>query len=498
MATGRPRRIAFPPAKTYNPAVKQKERGRISLVIWILAGLIVVLGSATAAYAAHFRSHALPGVTILGESVTGQSRDAVVKSVSDRAAEVTVNVNLDGKTSKYSLDELGIEVDAEATADAAFSNNHHFGSQMQALYTDRDVPIVIVADDSVANAVVDQLIAETGVPAHDAAVTLAEDGRFTVTPAQAGRSVDASTVVKAATTAAETLTPTTVELVTAEVQPVISTEQAQSVADAANALVALDINISGRIDSHAPSAVQKANWVSIPVSEAGLAQPVLNDAAITEWVTSAAQATELDAVNGVRNVNSNGTVVSTAKEGTKGYKVNNAAAIAEAVVVALHAGQPYTGTFTYDTVEPTYETRVIAAGTENLVYQAAPGEKWIDLNLGNNTVTAYQGATVAMGPAYIVPGMPGMETPTGTFHVYLKYASQTMRGTNLDGTTYVAPDIPWVTYFTGSIAFHGAPWRDSFGWSGPGGSHGCVNMTLEGSKFIYDWAPMGTVVVSHY
>ena len=34
MATGRPRRIAFPPAKTYNPAVKQKERGRISLVIW--------------------------------------------------------------------------------------------------------------------------------------------------------------------------------------------------------------------------------------------------------------------------------------------------------------------------------------------------------------------------------------------------------------------------------------------------------------------------------
>ena len=224
--------------------MKQKERGRISLVIWILAGLIVVLGSATAAYAAHFRSHALPGVTILGESVTGQSRDAVVKSVSDRAAEVTVNVNLDGKTSKYSLDELGIKVDAEATADAAFSNNDHFGSQMQALYTDREVPIVIVADDSKANAVVDQLIAETGVPAHDAAVTVAEDGRFTVTPAQAGRSVDASTVVKAATAAAETLTPTTVELVTAEVQPVISTEQAQSVADAANALVAVDINFS--------------------------------------------------------------------------------------------------------------------------------------------------------------------------------------------------------------------------------------------------------------
>ena len=97
-----------------------------------------------------------------------------------------------------------------------------------------------------------------------------------------------------------------------------------------------------------------------------------------------------------------------------------------------------------------------------------------------------------------LPGMPGMETPTGKFQVYLKYQIQTMRGTNLDGTPYVAPDIPWVTYFTGPIAFHGAPWRDSFGWSGPGGSHGCVNMTVGAAQFVYNWAPMGTVVVSHY
>ena len=73
-----------------------------------------------------------------------------------------------------------------------------------------------------------------------------------------------------------------------------------------------------------------------------------------------------------------------------------------------------------------------------------------------------------------------------------------MRGTNLDGTTYVAENIPWVTYFTGSIAFHGAPWRDSFGWSGPGGSHGCLNMPVADAQFIYGWAPMGAVVVSHY
>ena len=59
-------------------------------------------------------------------------------------------------------------------------------------------------------------------------------------------------------------------------------------------------------------------------------------------------------------------------------------------------------------------------------------------------------------------------------------------------------DVPWVTYFTGSYALHGAPWRNSFGWSGEGGSHGCVNMPVSEAKWVYDWAPVGTTVVSHY
>ena len=60
------------------------------------------------------------------------------------------------------------------------------------------------------------------------------------------------------------------------------------------------------------------------------------------------------------------------------------------------------------------------------------------------------------------------------------------------------PVGPWVTYFTGSYAMHGAPWRSSFGWSGYGGSHGCVNMPVDAAKFIYDWTDMGDTVVVHY
>ena len=161
-------------------------------------------------------------------------------------------------------------------------------------------------------------------------------------------------------------------------------------------------------------------------------------------------------------------------------------------------GKAYEGLFHYDDVEPGSETKQVAEGTENLVYQAAEGEKWVDVSLTDDTVTAYVGGKVAGGPFYMVPGAPATPTVVGTFHVYLKYDVQTMRGENADGTKYETEGVPWVTYFSGGYAMHGAPWRSSFGWSGYGGSHGCVNMPVDAAKFIYDWTDMGDTVVVHY
>ncbi len=467
--------------------------------LWVLFGLVVLLGSTTAAYAAYFSSHALPGVSIAGTSVTGQTEQEVASTVADRAGQVVVDVALDGRSSQLSLAELGVTVDAEATAAQAFAPNGEVGARVSALANSRDVPVVVVQDDSVAQEVVARLVADVGVPAQNARVSLSQDATsFVVTASVAGRSVDPEALLVAAVRAAETLTSQDVILSTAQIEPTVTTEQAQRVADAANSLVSLDISIIGREATHAPTPAEKVRWLSIPADDSGIGEPVIDRATVSAWVSAVSESTTVEPVPGVRNVNSRGDVVSTPVEGVKGWRVNNAAALDEALANALQSGTAFSGEFRYDEIEPTYETRVIATGAENLVYQAAPNQKWIDLNLSNNTVTSYVGATVAAGPVYIVPGMPGMETPTGTFNVYLKYQMQTMRGTNLDGTPYVAPDIPWVTYFTGSIAFHGAPWRDSFGWSGPGGSHGCVNMPSDAAKFIYDWAPMGTVVVSHY
>jgi len=243
----------------------------------------------------------------------------------------------------------------------------------------------------------------------------------------------------------------------------------------------------------------KVKWVEFLTKDDGsLEDPSINSVKVADWVNALAAKTDVKPENRVDNVDSSGNVLTVAREGKKGLKTNNTEQITKDVVAAMTDGKAYEGLFHYDDVEPGSETKQVAEGTENLVYQAAEGEKWVDVNLTDNSVTAYVGGKVAGGPFYMVPGAPETPTIVGTFHVYLKYDVQTMRGENADGTKYETEGVPWVTYFTGSYAMHGAPWRSSFGWSGYGGSHGCVNMPVDAAKFIYDWTDMGDTVVVHY
>lgn len=464
-----------------------------------IAVVLVALG-ATATYAVSFAEKALPGVSIAGQSITGMTRDEAIAAVRDRADKASVTFTVDGQTTTTSLADAGVTVDAEKTVDEAFAANANLGGQLKALFSPTDVTPVVTTDEAALSAFASTLAETTGAAAKEAEVTLAEDGAsFVSTESAAGAQIDVADVKKAISSAAQSLASSTSELTTSEVTPTVTTEAAKAEADAANALVALDVTISDGVDSYTAEATEKASWVTIPKNEDGtLGAPTLDKEKVAAWVTATAEKTNVEVVNGINNVNSKGEVLTVAKKGVSGWTANNADAVTDALVSAVDSGQAYSGEFTYDEVKPTYETRTIAEGAENLVYQAAPGEKWIDANLSTNTVTAYEGATVVGGPFYVVPGAPATPTVTGTYHVYLKYETQTMRGENVDGSKYETPNVPWVTYWTGSYAFHGAPWRSSFGWSGPGGSHGCINMPVSAAKFIYDWSEIGTTVVSHY
>ncbi|OQA18217.1 MAG: putative L,D-transpeptidase YciB precursor [Chloroflexi bacterium ADurb.Bin360] len=78
----------------------------------------------------------------------------------------------------------------------------------------------------------------------------------------------------------------------------------------------------------------------------------------------------------------------------------------------------------------------------------------------------------------------------GTFSIYVKYLA-----TPMSGPGYYLPNVPHTMYFYRGYAIHGAYWHNNFGTPM---SHGCVNLSLPDAEWFYNFAPVGTKVVSHY
>ena len=473
---------------------------RTKWAIGVVSALVLLVVCVGVVYAANYSGRALPGTSVAGTSVAGMTRDQVVSTVNQRADATNVTLTVEGKTTKASLNEAGISVNADETADAAMKGSTSFPAFVSALFSERDIePVVTVSEESIKKLAASANSTLTS-EMKDASVIVAQDGQsFTVTPAQMGNGVSAEDVAAAVKQAGATLTSVTQDLSVHQMEPSITTENAQAAAEKANALLETNIEISDGIDTFSAERSDKVQWVEFLTKDDGsLDTPSISTVKVADWVNALAATTDVKPQNRVDNVDSSGNVLTVAREGKKGLKTNNTEQVTKDIIAAMTDGKAYEGLFHYDDVEPGSETKQVAEGTENLVYQAAEGEKWVDISLADNSVTAYIGGKVAGGPYYMVPGAPDTPTVTGTFHVYLKYDVQTMRGENADGTKYETEGVPWVTYFTGSYAMHGAPWRSSFGWSGYGGSHGCVNMPVDAAKFIYDWTDMGDTVVVHY
>mgnify|MGYP000953736166 CR=1 FL=1 len=457
--------------------------------------LLGVVGAGGYAYASHYDGRAVPGTTVAGTDVSGKSREQVVAAIENRAKSAKVDISGD-VTASASLADLGTTVDAQATADAVMARGDSLGEKLQALVSKGEVPVVTTTNTTTVSSYATSLIPEDRAKARNATVVLSEDGTtFSTTSASNGASLDVNALEQAAQKAATSLGSSSVSLTMTDAAPKVSDDEAQKVADKANNWVSQDVTITLDEDSYTAENTDKASWIKVTNSAESAPTIAVDSAKVSQWVQAQAEEAKVEPVTGQRNVNASGKVVSTPTEAKDGKTVNNADTVAKSITESFGSDKAYTGTFETTAVKAEWKERTIAAGAENLPYQAAPGEKWVDLNLSNKTVTAYEGATVVHGPVSIVDGAAETPTVTGTYKVYLQYESQTMRGENADGSPYVAEDVPWVSYFYSGYAFHGAGWRSSFGYSG---SHGCVNMPVSEAQWIYNWVDTNTVVQSHY
>ncbi|HUY85334.1 MAG TPA: L,D-transpeptidase [Candidatus Dormibacteraeota bacterium] len=109
--------------------------------------------------------------------------------------------------------------------------------------------------------------------------------------------------------------------------------------------------------------------------------------------------------------------------------------------------------------------------------------------------------------AYDSPVITGIQahestvTPPGTYHIYAKQTNTTLTGADETGS-WSDPVQYWMPFLNnqyGTYGFHDATWRpaNSFGKVSPSSndaSHGCVELPLATSAWLYNWSQVGTTV----
>jgi lipoprotein-anchoring transpeptidase ErfK/SrfK len=156
-------------------------------------------------------------------------------------------------------------------------------------------------------------------------------------------------------------------------------------------------------------------------------------------------------------------------------------------------GQPALDT---PTAEPTLDgsltlTYVDGAPTpaNSIPTTAGGGQHWIDVNLSQQRLYAYEGDTV-VNSFLVSTGTWLHPTVTGQYHIYVK-----LRYTDMIGPDYYLPNVPYTMYFYQSYGLHGTYWHHNFGTPM---SHGCVNLSIPDSEWLYNFSSVGTLVNIHY
>jgi hypothetical protein len=119
-------------------------------------------------------------------------------------------------------------------------------------------------------------------------------------------------------------------------------------------------------------------------------------------------------------------------------------------------------------------------------------ERWIEINLYEQVMLVHDGNRIVYA-TLVTTGSDPFFTQPGVFKIYKKIDHEYMRGAfEADRSDfYYLEDVPYIMYFDQARALHGAYWHTNFGYKA---SHGCVNLSIADSHWLYDWANMGETV----
>jgi hypothetical protein len=198
--------------------------------------------------------------------------------------------------------------------------------------------------------------------------------------------------------------------------------------------------------------------------------------------------------------------------------VRSSPSVSAPIVGTLHTGDPVevVAFVPGDMVVPVNSTwaelgpgrYIYSSGLQKSLPAAPPpppqtfGGQWIDANLSEQILTAYNGSTPVFW-AVMSSGAPGgWETDTGVHTILRRVANETMRSSSLRVSVAIPYDLTnvlYTQYFTDyGAAIHDNWWKNASSPFGVPTSHGCIGLPESEALKFWNFAHVGTVLNIHY
>jgi hypothetical protein len=435
------------------------------LGLWIGLGLgVVALGAGAASMIL-----IAPGTTVAGIPVGFMTPGAAAEAISSHLAETEVTLTGAGDGAVVSGADLGISIAATDLADQAFAEHPlwNLGTWMG-----DPIPADITLDPATATSALRAAVPSSFDDAVDAGVVFDEKtGTYVTTPAADGTGIDVADLTTAITSAVAA-GGTSLEYPggPATAPPAVSDDDAEATAASLNTMLGTIGFYVGDERTVPVEPAVAATWLTV-VDEDGALRITADPDAIQSTVDTLAAAVDRAPVNATNIVDSAGTVLREEQAGANGRALDDTSGVADEFAQQLEAGD---GVFALSVSETPFETVSLF--------------RRIEINLSTQHAYLFENGNVVRSWA-VSTGLPGTPTPTGNFKVFAHTAMQDMGC--YEGAPYCTENVPWITWFTTNIGFHGTYWHNNYGNRM---SHGCVNLPIDLAKFVYDWSPVGVEV----
>ena len=480
--------------RVVEPKAKKHRANRSALALmYSLLIFVILLVAAFFALHLYFNNRVAPGVDFgdasITRNLTGYQEDAVSKTVQNAVDNSKLEISDDqGNSIDADLSQLGVKIDKNATVKAIMNAKRDNLFTRIMPWVRQTVSLKAVRDDSALDSyLLHKFIRESDRAVPYSAVFDKDSESFKVEDGVPGRTIETMSVREAVKKLiAHPGKTVKVSVTSRRTDAPIKLDAAQKFVNDLNKLLEKKVtfnNGDGKDFTVPKEAI--ASWISVNADTTRRKLSYTIDADKADYYLSQVLPKELNQqkINQEDAVNKEGKFIFTTLKGSNGVEISYSDSIAKKAVESLRNGNDFKMSVPSKITKFTVEKKLV--------------EMRIVVDKTTQTASVYRNDELVKTFPVCTGKRGADDSASGTFFIYLRYASQDMRGRNGDGSPYFSPGVRWVSYYHGGEGFHTASWNYkgiATGDAANHGSHGCINMYEQDARWIFENCPRGTIV----